>query len=224
VISGTPTTAGTSNFTVQVTDAVAATASKALSITINPAPVITTTSLPAGQVTVAYSQPILYTGGVSPYTWSIFSGNLPDGLTLNSGTGQITGTPTVAGTFSFVIQVTDALAGYDQQILSINIAPAPLTITTTSLPNGKKNKAYGVAGGTPNTPQFITATGGTEPYTWSITPWAPLPAWLSINPSTGQITGTPPNTSNQPPYNFTVRVTDSAANTANKPLTITVNN
>jgi len=111
-ITGTPTGAGVSSFTVQVSDAEnpAATASKQLSIAIDPAvPLsITTTSLPSGTAGAQYSAPITAIGGVYPYTWSISNGSLPSGLSLKSSTGVITGTPTGLGTSNFTVQVTDA--------------------------------------------------------------------------------------------------------------------
>lgn len=48
-------------------------------------------------------------GGTVPYTWSVASGYLPDGLSLNGVTGQITGTPSTAGTFNFSYTAIDAL-------------------------------------------------------------------------------------------------------------------
>ena len=77
-ISGTPTTAGTYNFTVQVTDNAAQTDTQALSITIAPAAAltITTTSLPGGTVNQAYSQSVTATGGTTPYSWAVVSGSL----------------------------------------------------------------------------------------------------------------------------------------------------
>ena len=129
-ISGTPTTAGTYNFTVQVTDSAAATDTQALSITIAPAPTltITTTSLPGGTVGQAYSQAVTATGGATPYSWSIVSGSLPPGLSLSpTGTPSTTvsGTPTTAGTYNFTVQVTDSVAATDTQALSITISSAP---------------------------------------------------------------------------------------------------
>jgi hypothetical protein len=74
---------------------------------VGPTPVITTTTLPNGVINGAYAQTITETGGQAPLTFSVSSGSLPPGLTLNTSTGQITGTPTSTGIWSFTIQVTD---------------------------------------------------------------------------------------------------------------------
>ncbi len=71
-------------------------------------PVIATTSLPAGQVGDSYSQTLQATSGTPPYVWSIASGSLPPGLSLNSSTGAITGTPTEQGTSTFTVNVADS--------------------------------------------------------------------------------------------------------------------
>ena len=130
VISGTPTLAGNFAFTAQVSDSQnpSHTDSKPLSITINPAPVappnITTTSLPNAQRNVGYSQTVHATGGVTPYIWSVASGALPAGLTLNGSTGVISGSPTKKGTSSFVVRVRDSqgVPAEDTQSLSIRVA------------------------------------------------------------------------------------------------------
>jgi hypothetical protein len=113
VISGTPTTAGATTITVRVTDSVGGTATKELSITISPAGVVpltitTVSPLPGGTVGSVYSVTVSATGGTGTRTWSIVSGTLPTGLTLNSSTGAISGTPTTAGTSTVTIQVQDS--------------------------------------------------------------------------------------------------------------------
>ena len=85
------TVAGSTNLTVQVTPLT-----------------ITTTSLPVGNLNVAYTATLAASGELTPYTWSIASGALPAGLSLTSGTGVISGTPTATGTFSFTARVTAA--------------------------------------------------------------------------------------------------------------------
>jgi hypothetical protein len=109
ILSGTPTTAGSSTFTVQVVDAETptVTATQAYTLVIVPTLTITTSTLPAANIGVNYSTTIVATGGVSPYTFAVTTGALPSGLTLSS-TGVISGTPTSAGSFSFTITVTDS--------------------------------------------------------------------------------------------------------------------
>jgi hypothetical protein len=109
-VSGTPTAAGSFNFTVQVKDSTGATASTplALTVSISSAPVIATLSpLLSGYVNGAYSQTLVATGGTPPYAWSVTSGALPGGLTLGSG-GAITGQPSAAGVSDFKVQVLDS--------------------------------------------------------------------------------------------------------------------
>lgn len=125
-ISGTPTSAVTRNITVRVTDSAtpAATTTRSLSITISGAPTITTTTLPGGTVGVAYSTTLVASGGTTPRTWSVFAGSLPTGLTLNTISGAITGTPTVAVASSFTIRVTDSAGATTNRNLSITVVPA----------------------------------------------------------------------------------------------------
>jgi hypothetical protein len=104
-------------------------------LTVQPLPLtISTTSLANGTQNVAYSATLGASGGTLPYTWSIASG-LPPGLTLNSSTGAITGTPTGTGTYSFTAQVKDAgnPAQNATKALSINIS-APQTTYYTIWP------------------------------------------------------------------------------------------
>ena len=166
-ISGTPTAAGPSSFTVRVQDAGGLADTQALSITINqPAPPptppnITTTTLPAGTIGQTYNQTLHATGGTGSLTWSISAGTLPAGLSLNQTAGVISGTPTVpAGTSSFTIRVQDAGGQSDTQPLSITSnLPAPPNITTTTLPGATVGRAY---------IQTLQATGGTGPIVWSL--------------------------------------------------------
>jgi hypothetical protein len=132
VISGTPTAAGASSFTVRVTDSAspATTATQALSITITAALVplaVSTTSAADGTVGSAYSQTLTAIGGTTPYTWTVAAGTLPTGLSL-SAAGVISGTPTAAGASSFTVGVTDSAtpAATATQSLSLTIAAAPV--------------------------------------------------------------------------------------------------
>ena len=220
-LTGTPTTAGTSNFTIQVTDsaAVPVTATKAFSLTINAAALTITTAspLPAGTVGIAYSQTFAAAGGTVPYTnWAVAVGTLPANLLLNAATGALTGTPTTAGTSNFTIQVTDSAAVpvTATKAFSLTINAAALTITTASpLPAGTVGIAYS---------QTFAAAGGTVPYTnWAVAVGT-LPANLLLNAATGALTGTPTTAGTS---NFTIQVTDSAAVpvTATKAFSLTIN-
>ena len=202
VISGTPTTPGTSSPTFRVRDSgnPQNTATKSLSITINfPAPpTITTTTLSPGSFNGAYNQTVSVTGGIGTLIWGVTNGALPPGLTLNPSNGNISGTATSTGSFRFTLRVTDSIPQFDEQNFTLSInAPAPPEINAFSLPTGTVNQPY------PNTQ--LTATGGTSPYTWTVTP-ALAGGALTLDPSSGVISGTP--TSGQV-MSHTFRVTDS---------------
>ena len=217
VISGTPTAAGAGSVTVSVKDSSAPpqSSAKSLSITIGAqALAISTTSLPQGTVGTAYSATLMASGGKTPYSWSISSGTLPAGLALAPSTGIISGTPTTAAAAtSITVQVKDASAASKSATLAITIvagAGQPLAITSTTLPNGQVGKAYSAT---------LAATGGKLPYTWSLTTGT-LPAGLTLNASTGMITGAPTVTANGTTLAF--KVTDSSAQTKSASLVLNV--
>ena len=213
VLAGNPSlpVAGISlPFTVTDSSKPALTTTTSLPLTITQTPLaISTSSLPNGEVGVAYSTIVAAAGGTTPYNWTITSGTLPAGLSLNHGTGAITGTPTAAATAdSLTFQVTDA--GSPMQTnsapLSLTIAPPPLGITTMSLPYGQVGVAYSAT---------FAATGGTPPYTWTLTSGT-LPVGLSLIPS-GSISGTPTAPATQTPLTF--QAADSG-NPAQKSLVV----
>lgn len=215
VISGTPTTGGTYSFTVTVTDATSLSSSATLSITVNtvaPALSITTTSVPAGVVSTAYSTTLAASGGTPPYTWSE-TGPLPPGLSLSSA-GVISGTPTTAGTYPFTATVTDNVTATASVSLSIAITAvsSSLAVGTTALPAGVVGTPYGPT----RVGVQLGAIGGSPPYTWSET--GPLPPGLVLT-SGGLLSGTPTTAGT---YTPTWKVTDSALATASATLNITV--
>ena len=161
-------------------------------------PTVTTSSLPGGTVGTAYSTTLQASGGTTPYSWSISAGSLPAGLTLSSSTGQISGTPTAAGTASFTAQVKDAGGNTGTKALSVGVTTAAsLQITTTSLADGQVKSAYSAS---------LAATGGTKPYAWSVSSGS-LPAGLTLGSSTGQILGTPTASGS---FSFAISVKDSS--------------
>ena len=207
-ISGMPSSAGNSSFTVEVVDANNMTGTQPLSITVAAALTITTTSLPEASPGAAYSQQLAAAGGSGSNTWLVAGGPLPQGLALSAG-GAISGTPTAAGNSNFTVQVKDSGGGTATKPLSINVDPPPLTITTASLPGGTVGMPYA---------QNLAANGGSGGYIWSITAGS-LPGGLNLSGG-GMVSGMPSAAGSFP---FTVQVKDSSGATATKPLSITVN-
>jgi prepilin-type N-terminal cleavage/methylation domain-containing protein len=120
-ISGTPILDGSYNFIVSVTDAEARTATKSLSITINPNdPRITTEFLHYGSAGNPYNATLAANGGTGSYTWSLIIA-LPPNLILNSGTGAISGSPAATGTYPFEVQITDTRGRQASKWLSIAV-------------------------------------------------------------------------------------------------------
>ena len=213
VISGTPTVNGAFSAVVTVTDSATppVSVSKTFSLAIAaPDLVITTSTLANGTQSVAYSATVAATGGTGAYSWS--ATGLPAGLSIATGTGIISGTPTAAGTSSVVVTVTDSATPpvSTSKTFSIVVAPPALVISTSSLPAGVQNVAYTTT---------VAATGGTGAYNWSATG---LPANLTINASTGVISGTPAAASTN---TVVITVKDSATPqvTATATLTLLIN-
>ena len=98
-------------------------------------PAVTTTTLPGGYTTVAYSATLAVDNGLAPYNWSVTAGALPAGLTLNATTGAISGTPTQAGTSNFTVTVKDSesqpLTGTAN--LSLTVVAAAVSANPSSL-------------------------------------------------------------------------------------------
>src|ERR1035437_1534712 len=210
-IGGTPVQTGTFIFSVRVTSqtpgAAAVSVSQGYTITIAGPPLaIGTTSLPAGTVGVLYSQALAATGGSLPYTWQLTGGSLPGGVTLGSS-GNLYGTPTAAGSFTFQVKVSDSQQASATGSFTIRITPAALVITTSSLPAGTVGTSYTAT---------LAATGGAPPYTWSVV--SSTLNGLSIS-SAGVISGTPTAAGT---FSVNLQATDSAQAIATKAYSVTV--
>jgi hypothetical protein len=124
-ISGTPTLAGTFTFVITATDANTCTGRRSYVIAVADigCPIIdlAPATLPDGVLNSAYNQTIVATGGVAPYTYAVTTGALPDGLSLDSATGLISGTPTAGGSFDFTITATDSNSCTGSRSYTINI-------------------------------------------------------------------------------------------------------
>ncbi|MEC4889179.1 MAG: Ig domain-containing protein [Nitrospira sp.] len=187
-------------------------------LVVNPGVLTVATSvLAGGNVNAVYNQTLAATGGVPGYAWSLNAGSnpLPAGLSLNAS-GVILGTPTAAGTTTITVKVTDSVGGIATKQLSITISPAgvmPISITTASpLPAGVVGSTYNLS---------LAATGGTGTRTWSVTAGS-LPTGLTLNPSTGAISGIP---TTQGTATFTVQVADSGnpQQSDQRQLSLTIN-
>ncbi len=205
MISGTPTSAGAANFTIQVADAAAPgqTSTETLSVNVVNPLALSTLTLPTAILDTQYQQSLTAFGGIGPYSWSVSSGTLPAGLTLSPVSGSITGTPTTDGSSTFTIQVGDS----DHPGLSVSRTYTVdvvngFGVTTSSLTSGKVGQPY--------TAQ-LSAAGGVTPYVWTLQ--GTLPAGLSLSPG-GTITGTATSTGSFP---FTVQAVDSSS----PPLSVT---
>jgi hypothetical protein len=176
VISGTPTTAGTSQVTVEVSDSGAQATTIDFTIKVTSLD-ITTNAVSKGVVGASYTKTFAATGGATPYAWSIIAGNLPPGLNLSVG-GVLSGIPTVSGSYTFTIQATDINGQIDEALFTQSITQT--NIATAALPNGKVGNAYS---------KTMVANSGTAPYSWSVTSGS-LPVGLLLDTG-GHIMGTP---------------------------------
>jgi hypothetical protein len=222
--SGTPTATGTSAVSATVTDASANTATFTVSVVISAAGAKLSVKLPGGYplsatVGTAYSAPApIVSGGTPPFTFVIAQNAVP-GLTIDSTTGAVTGTPTKAGTFKPTIRVTDSATPANSALTNFAIvvgASGGSTITIGPSALGTLTSGGAV------TPITLTATSTTAPYTWTVTAGS-LPAGLVLNNGTTTnattitsstntitITGTPTTPG---AYSFTLSITDSATPT-----------
>jgi hypothetical protein len=193
-----------------------------VNLTVVPPPVVSPLAgaLPAGATGTAYSTTLTVTGGIGPYQWNQPTGNFPPGVNFSStsgGTVNLSGTPTLAGHYTFTITVTDS--GNPTSLTSPSVSysidvtsNSSLSIITTSLPNGVVNTNYS---------SNLQATGGSGGYSWSLAAGSgPLPTGITLS-SSGSISGT---TGSAGSYPITVEVTDSNNDTKTQSLTLVINN
>ena len=203
VISGSVATDGTYNIVVKALDQNGLSDEETITLTITSKPVITTNATLASAVIGVQVSPISQTKTQGTATipatgaWSISAGALPAGMSLNPDHGEITGTPTQSGVFNFTVKLVDSAGEIATKAESLAVNSGP-TITTDPL----SYKLYKDVS-TSITNNITIGTGSIRAGTgWTATG---LPAGLSINGSTGAITGTPTVTGN---FQVTIRATD----------------
>ena len=172
-----------------------------------------TPTYPVGALATTYFTTTGCDTSTGPAQWSFLSGRIPVGMTgpyfQGPDAAALSGVPTLEGTYSFTIGVTDSVGATDTQTFTVVVAaPRPLTVTTASAAPGAVRSAYWV---------ILGADGGLPGYTWSLASGA-LPAGLQLT-ARGSIAGTPtaPGTSS-----FTVSVTDARGATATRTFALTV--
>jgi putative Ig domain-containing protein len=136
-------------------------------------------SLTPGQVGQTYNMQFT-ASGATPTGWSVSSGSLPAGLTLNSSSGLLAGTPTTTGDYSFQVSATDGTQS-DTQSYSMSVVE-PLKVTAPTAAAAEVNRPFNLT---------LTATGGKQAYKWSIPSDSPLPAGLTLDAAAGTISGSP---------------------------------
>jgi hypothetical protein len=188
VISGTPTVVTNSQtFDIMVMDSVGVSSTNTFSLTIIPsvAPVITSTTLPEGELGIAYNFTLTAISGTVPYTWTYVPGSPPPtGLNLDPDTGIIYGIPTVAtNAQAFSVVVTGGDGASSTNIFYLTITNPPIITSPSMLPSGTLGSPYNFT---------FTATGGATPYSWTCLDCDLLQRGLQFS-DTGVISGTPSN-------------------------------
>jgi hypothetical protein len=193
LVSGTPTQSGNWEFWVTMTDIPASQGGPSwcnenppnstqrqfsIAITAGLTIVQRQSSLGVIAVNAPYSLQLTANGGGN-LTWSVASGALPAGITLNASSGLLSGTPTAKGDFSFKIQVTDG-SRTDVQTYALSVVD-PMKVTASPVPGAEVGLPFELK---------PSATGGKPGYTWSVT-GGTLPEGLNLDPATGTISGKP---------------------------------
>jgi putative Ig domain-containing protein len=199
-ISGTPTS-GPGAVTIQAADSKAS-ASKQFFFTVWAKLTINPVNPPPAHLNAPYSLSVTGQGSSAIASWTLVGGQLPPGLSMNVSPQNldvliISGTPTQAGTFTFTIQAQDSTIPQTATATVIIIVDTDLTITKFTLKNGGQNQVYSDA---------FVAVNGTLPYHWSLS--GTLPAGLSLDSTSGQVTGTPTDFGGFP---YTASVSDSSS-------------
>jgi hypothetical protein len=149
---------------------------------------------------------------VQPYQWSIVTGVLPSGVTLNAASGVLSGMPMNGGQVDFTAQVSDSTSSNPQtamKALTLYVLAFTLQINSGAMPNGQVGVPFQTS---------LRGSGGVAPYRWTVV--GTLPSGLNLNASSGAIAGTP--TQAGASMLFTIALTESAQNTTQKSVGMTI--
>ncbi len=229
LITGKPTASKDFKVTVTVEDRIDAlvdaafspTASRSFMMRVRPRVTVSAT----GNITIvqntSMSMQVSASGGQTPYRYSIVSNPAEDfGLTIGSRSGNITGTPTKAGTFTVTVTVTDAHGRTGTRSFSMTVnAPTPVSALTIAEINDITVKISAEQTNDPITPIQVSASGGQTPYKYSLSSTPATGSGLTVDSSSGKITGTPTKAGT---FTLTVMVTDNARKTATKSFSMAV--
>ncbi len=248
VLAGSPTVSGSYTFTINAKDTNGLNANKPFSLLVEAIPttpleILNGETLANGRVDSAYNVDLYGTGGTTPYRWSVSAGStLPSGVTLTNSNnlGQLRGTPTTAGTYTFSIKLLDVNDNSTTKTfrLTVNtpivtppiLTPAPtptaLAITTTAAANGTVGTDYLAS---------VNATGGTAPYRWNFASGT-LPPGITLS-SNGTLSGRPTTAGSYTAYlevfdatnayvgsNFTFSIASAPSSPSTPELTNRLNN
>jgi large repetitive protein len=207
-ITGTPTVATTSTYTVTAYDFYQSPGSRTYTPTIIlPTITITPTTLSNATTGQYYQKNIIASGGTPPYTYAVTANTLPTSLSLSSG-GVLDGIVNAPGTTVFTITATDSYNSTGNIVYSLTSDPITLVVGPATIPDGTCGLPYSV--------QFFTSAGIT-PYVFSVTAGT-LPTGLTLNPLNGLLSGV---CLDDGPYSFTVTATDAFLNTGSNSYTTT---
>jgi hypothetical protein len=205
-ISGTPTGPDTKTFVVRAREPFRRFGERPLTLTVAAA-LQARSGARAGEVGLRYRGSVPASGGLRPLAWSVASGTLPRGLSLNATTGAIRGVPGAAGLFPVTFAVSDA-AGQRATVPAVIRIAARLKITTARLRAATVGSTYRAQ---------LTSRGGLAPKQWRTR--GTLPRGLRLDAKTGVLAGSPGEAG---VFRIAVQVTDRLGGKANKSLRLTV--
>lgn len=192
LLAGVTSALGTYPFTVKVEDSKRS-ATKAYSYVVASQLQTTSPLAAAGEAGRPFTATPTASGGIPPLRWSVTSGSLPTGVSLNQATGAMTGVPTAAGSFPVTLTVRDVEGASGTVVATLAIAQR-LALSARPLPSARVGTAYRAR---------LATSGGVQPFRWRLT--GVLPRGLRFDARTGTIVGTPRQAATR---RLAVRVTD----------------